>query len=47
MKHEFYVDSSTLFDTVTMFHEPREFWLRTTVGRMRDSFESGKLNAMN
>lgn len=46
MKHEIYVESRALFDTVSTLHEPREFRLRNTVARMCDSFEFGELDAL-
>lgn len=47
MKHELFVDSCSLFDTITTVHEPREYRLKKTVAKMRYSFESGELNGGN
>lgn len=44
--HELYVDARALFDTITTLHEPREYRLRKTVARMRDSFENGELDSV-
>lgn len=46
IKHELCVDSRALFDTVTTLHESKEFRLRPTVTRIRDSFESGELDTL-
>lgn len=42
--HEVVVDSKGIYDTLTTLHEGRGYRLRQTVQRVRDSFESGKLN---
>lgn len=34
------VDSKGLHNTITTLHEPSEYRLRSTVARLRDSFES-------
>lgn len=44
--HEILVDSGKLFDTITTFHEPREYFLRKVVAHMRDAFESGDLSGV-
>lgn len=44
LKHEIFVDERALFDTITTLHDPREFRLRKTVARMRDSFQCGELD---
>lgn len=44
--HELNVDSKGLFDTVTTLHEGRDYRLRQTVQRIRDSFESQELNVL-
>lgn len=44
--HELNVDSKGLYDTITTLHEGRDYRLRQTVQRIRDSFESQELNAI-
>lgn len=44
MEGRLIVESKSLNDTITTLHENREFRLRQTVQRLRDSFESGQLN---
>lgn len=44
--HELNVDSKGLYDTVTTLHEGRDYRLRQTVQRIRDSFESQELNVL-
>lgn len=46
LKHELNVDSNGLWDTVTTLHEGREYRLRQTVQRIRNSFESGETNVI-
>lgn len=46
IKHELFVDSKCLFDTITTLHESTEYRLRPTVQRMRNSFESNELECM-
>lgn len=46
VKHELLVDSKSLFETITTLHDSREYRLRKTVARMRDSFESSELNVV-
>lgn len=46
MTHEFYVDSRELFDTITTPHVPRGYRLRKTLVRIKDAFESNKLNGV-
>jgi hypothetical protein len=43
---ELNVDSRGLFDTITTLHEAREYRLRQTVQRVRDSFESRRLDVL-
>lgn len=45
-RHEVSVDSNALEDTVTTIHESKEFRLRQTVQRLRNSFESGELDVL-
>lgn len=45
--HEVNVDSKGLYDTVTTLHEGREYRLKQTVQRIRDSFESEELDVLN
>ncbi len=40
------VDSRGLYSTVTTLHEGRDYRLRPTVCRLRDSFETGEISAM-
>lgn len=40
MDHVIIVDSKSLYDTITTLHENRDYRLRQTVQRKRDSFES-------
>lgn len=44
--HELNVDSKGLYDTVTTLHEGRDYRIRQTVQRIRDSFEEKELNVM-
>lgn len=44
IKHEVIVDSRALFDTITTLHEIREYRLRRTVSRIRNSFEAKELD---
>jgi len=44
--HILHVNSRGLFDTITTLHEGREYRLRQTVQRIRDSFESGDLDSL-
>lgn len=46
IKHELNVDSKGLWDTITTLHEGREYRLRQTVQRIRNSFESKELNVV-
>ena len=41
-----YVDSNGLFDTITTLHESRDYRMRQTVQRIRDSFEAKDLDAL-
>lgn len=43
-KHIPHVDSSKLFDTITTLHDGKEYRLRKTVQRIRDSFEGGDID---
>lgn len=40
------MDSRGLFDTITTLHEGRDYRLRQTVQRIRDSFESRELDTL-
>lgn len=44
--HVLNIDSKGLYDTITTLHEGREYRLRQTVQRIRDSFESGELDTL-
>lgn len=44
--HVLSIDSKGLYDTITTLHEGREYRLRQTVQRIRDSFESGELDTL-
>lgn len=44
--HVLNVDSKGLYDTITTLHEGREYRLRQTVQRIRDSFEAGDLDTL-
>ena len=46
IKHELCVDSRGLYDTITTLHDGKEYRLRQTVERLRNSFESGDLNIL-
>lgn len=46
LDHVIIVDSKSLFDTITTLHENREYRLRQTVQRIRDSFESRDITAI-
>ena len=43
-RHILHVDSKGLYDTITTLHEGRDYRLRQTVQRIRDSFEAGEVN---
>ena len=43
-RHVLNVDSKGLYDTVTTLHEGRDYRLRQTVQRIRDSFEAGEVD---
>lgn len=45
-KSKLMVDSRALYDTITMLHVIREYHLRKTVGRVRNSFEAQKLDIL-
>ena len=45
-KHTLNVDSKGLYDTITTLHEGRDYRLRQTVQRIRDSFEAGQVNVI-
>lgn len=40
IRHEIYVDSRGIFDTITTVQVPREYILTKTVSNMRDSFQA-------
>lgn len=42
----FIVDSKALYDTITTLHENRDYRLRKTVQRLRDSFESKQIESI-
>lgn len=44
MRNEIAIDSMGLYDTITTLHEGKEYRLRQTVQRIRDSFEAGDVN---
>ena len=44
--HVLIVDMKGLFDTITTLHDGREYRLRQTVQRIRDSFESQEIDVM-
>lgn len=46
LKHKLQVDSHALYDTITTLHEGRDFRLRQTVERIRNSFESCDLDTL-
>ena len=46
IRSHLYTDSMGLFDTISTLHDGREYRLRQTVQRIRDSFEAGDLDAL-
>lgn len=44
--HILHVDSRGLFDTISTLHDGKEYRLRQTVQRIRDSFESGDIDIL-
>lgn len=46
IKHILHVDSRGLFDTISTLHDGKEYRLRQTVQRIRDSFESGDIDVL-
>lgn len=46
IKHDMNVDSKALWDTITTLHEGKEYRLRQTVQRLRNSFESKETNVI-
>lgn len=46
IRHEILVDSRALFDTITTLHECKEYRLRNTVNRIRNSFEAQELDSI-
>lgn len=44
--HQVVVDSKGLFDTLTTLHEGKDYRLRQTVQRIRDSFDSGEMDSL-
>ena len=46
IEHHLHVDSRGLYDTITTLHEGKDYRLRTTVQRLRDSFESEQLSVL-
>lgn len=45
-RHILHVDSRGLFDTISTLHDGKEYRLRQTVQRIRDSFESGDIDVL-
>lgn len=45
-RNELFTDSRCLYDTITSLHEGRDFRLRPTVQRIRNSFDSRELDLM-
>lgn len=45
-RHILHVDSRGLFDTISTLHDGKEYRLRQTVQRIRDSFESGDIDIL-
>ena len=45
-RHMILVDSKGLYDTISTLHEGREYRLRQTVQRIRDSFESQDIDVL-
>lgn len=46
IQHELLFDSRGIHDTITTLHDSKEYRLRQTVQRMRDSFESHDLDVL-
>lgn len=46
IRNELFTDSRCLYDTITTLHEGKDYRLRPTVQRLRNSFESHELNSM-
>lgn len=46
IRHELNVDSRGLYDTITKLHEGKEYRMRQTVLRIRESFESEELDIL-
>lgn len=46
IRHILHVDSRGLFDTISTLHDGKEYRLRQTVQRIRDSFESGDIDIL-
>lgn len=46
VRHLIMVDSKALYDTITTLHEGKEYRLRQTVQRLRDSFESREMDVL-
>ena len=47
IRSSLYVDSKGLFETVKTLHESRDYRMRQTVQRIRDSFEGKELDSIN
>lgn len=47
LRNELFTDSRCLYDTITTLHEGKDFRLRPTVQRIRNSFDSCELDLMN
>ena len=46
IRNELFTDARCLYDTITTLHEGKDFRLRPTVQRIRNSFESQEMNCM-
>lgn len=46
LKHEILVNTNLLFETITTFYTTGDYRLRHIVSRLRDTFESKKLNSV-
>lgn len=46
VKHVMQVDSRAFYDTITTFHNGREYRLRQSLERIRDSFENNDIDML-
>lgn len=46
IRHILHIDSRGLFDTISTLHDGKEYRLRQTVQRIRDSFEAGDIDVL-